>query len=78
LKGFALSLQFSPFSPFRDTDVTVVDLSDLRAVYSLIGTAPVLATDGQATIDAYLNSLLEARNILQAAYNFDAENVANW
>jgi hypothetical protein len=56
----------------------VVDLSDLRAVYSLIGTAPVLATDGQATIDAYLNSLLEARNILQAAYNFDAENVANW
>jgi hypothetical protein len=78
LKGFALSLQFSPFSPFRDTDVTVVDLSDLRVVYSLIGTAPVLATDGQATIDAYLNSLLEARNILQAAYNFDAENVANW
>ena len=78
LKGFVLSLQFSPFSPFRDADVTAVDLNDLISVYSLIGTAPVLATDGQAAIDAYLTSLLQARNILQAAYAFDAENVANW
>jgi hypothetical protein len=78
LKGFALSLQFSPFSPFRDADVTAVDLNDLKSVYSLIGTAPVLATSAQVDIDAYLFDLENARSILQAAYGFDAENVANW
>jgi hypothetical protein len=78
LKGFALSLQFSPFSPFRDVDVTTVNLDDLKAVLSGIGDAPVLATDTQETIDAYLQALSSARDTLQAAYGFDAENVAGW
>jgi hypothetical protein len=78
LKGFAMSLQFSPFSPFRDADVTSVDLNDLEAVLSAIGNAPVLATDTQATIDAYIQALASARDTLQLAYSFDAENVAGW
>ena len=78
LKGFALSLQFSPFSPFRDTDVTSVDLNDLEAVLSSIGNAPVLATDTQEAIDAYIQALASARDTLQLAYSFDAENVAGW
>ena len=78
LKGFAMSLQFSPFSPFRDADVTSVDLNDLDAVLSSIGNAPVLATDTQEAIDAYIQALASARNTLQLAYSFDAENVAGW
>jgi hypothetical protein len=71
-------LQFSPFSPFRDAAVTEVDLNDLKAVLSAIGNAPVLATDGQAAIDAYVQGLNAARDTLQVAYAFDAENAANW
>jgi hypothetical protein len=78
MKGFALSLQFSPFSPFRDAEVTAVDLNDLKAVLSDMGDAPVLATDTQATIDAYTQALSSARDTLQQAYGFDAENVAGW
>jgi hypothetical protein len=78
LKGFALSLQFSPFSPFHDADVTAVNIDDLKAVLSAIGDAPVLATDTQANIDAYIQALSSARDTLQQAYSFDAENVAGW
>jgi hypothetical protein len=78
LKGFAMSLQFSPFSPFRDAQVTAVDLNDLKTVLSNIGDKPVLATDSQATINAYVQGLNTARDTLQAAYGFDAENVADW
>ena len=78
MKGFALSLQFSPFSPFRDVEVTDANLNDLKSVLSAIGDAPVLATDGQAAIDAYIQGLNTARDTLQVAYSFDDENVANW
>jgi hypothetical protein len=43
-----------------------------------MGDAPVLATDTQATIDAYTQALSSARDTLQQAYGFDAENVAGW
>ena len=78
LKGFALSLQFSPFSPFRDPAVTAVDLYDLETVLSNIGDKPVLANDTQGNIDAYKLDLIEARTILQNAYSFDPVNVAEW
>ena len=78
LKGFALSLQFSPFSPFRDAAVTAVNLDSLKTVLSNIGDKPVLATDDQTAIDAYLQALAAASDILQAAYGFDAENVTGW
>ena len=78
LKGFALSLQFSPFSPFRDADVTSVNLDDLKTLLSDIGDAPVLATDTDQAIDAYRQALTSARDTLQAAYGFDAQNVAGW
>ena len=78
MKGFALSLQFSPFSPFRDTAVAAVDLDDLKSVLTAMGDAPVLATDTQQAIDAYIQALSSARDTLQLAYSFDAENVAGW
>ncbi|WP_339339705.1 hypothetical protein, partial [uncultured Oceanicoccus sp.] len=36
------------------------------------------ASDADAAKAAYIADLLDARDILQAAYAFDADNVANW
>ncbi|GAB3382697.1 DUF4856 domain-containing protein [Spongiibacter taiwanensis] len=88
MKGFALGLQFSPNSPFRDGSVDGIDLSDLKELLDTMGVAPVLA-DGsqagvapsgtaQAAIDAYIADLLEIRATLQTAYGFDSQDVANW
>ncbi len=68
LKGFALGLQFNPRSPLTD--------EQFAELHSLIGDAPVLGTAEQ--IEAYQADLLAARDILQAAYEFDADHVANW
>jgi len=90
LYGFALGLQFSPFSPFRDGSVPGIDVDSLKTILQLVGTAPVLADGTQNGVllngasspaearDEYLVSLIEARDILQEAYGFDATNVANW
>lgn len=88
MKGFALGLQFSPFSPFRDAEVTVVDLDDLKTILEDFGDFPVLAdgsqggngpaTDADTAIAAYTSKLADARQTLQDAYGFDAENVAGW
>ena len=87
MKGFALGLQFSPFSPFRDDAVTAVTLADLKTMLSDLGDAPMLAdgsqagvaaTDRTASITAYTAKLAAARDMLQSAYGFDAENVAGW
>ena len=47
MKGFALGLQFTPHSPFRDGSVEGITLEDLREVLSLMGDAPVLADGSQ-------------------------------
>ena len=87
MKGFALGLQFSPFSPFRDTAVTAVSLSDLKTLLTDLGDAPMLADGSQAgvaasdrdtALTAYIAKLSTARQTLQDAYGFDADNVANW
>ena len=88
MKGFALALQFSPFSPFRDGSVADIDLDDLRNVLALMGDAPVLADGSQGgvaatgdaaiTVQNYIAGLMTARHILQTAYGFDPAVVANW
>ena len=88
LKGFALSLQFSPNSPFRDGTVDGITLDDLKALLANIGDAPVLA-DGsqngvpaagsaQAAITTYRSKLESVRNTLTTAYGFDTEVAQNW
>ncbi|MCY4014011.1 MAG: DUF4856 domain-containing protein [Gammaproteobacteria bacterium] len=88
MKGFALGLQFSPFSPFRDGSVDGITVDSLKTVLSLMGDAPVLAdgsqggvmpADGaQAAIDAHIEGLMDARDILQTAYGFDPAVVEGW
>ena len=88
MKGFALALQFSPYSPFRDGSVEGIDLDDLKRVLDLMGDAPVLADGSQGgipvsgsaedAIAAYLSDLQTARDVLEEAYGFDPSVVASW
>lgn len=84
MKGFALGLQFSPYSPFRTETGALAQISygnqtaTLANLLNWMGSAPVLAgaTDIQKT--QYVADLNAARDVLQAAYSFDAANVASW
>jgi plastocyanin len=67
LKGFVVSLQFNRRSPLTD--------EQHEQVNTLIKDAPVLTADD---LDAYKADLVTARDILRDAYEFDAENAANW
>ncbi|MDE0691091.1 MAG: DUF4856 domain-containing protein [Gammaproteobacteria bacterium] len=88
MKGFALGLQFSPFSPFRDGSVDGITVDSLKEVLRLMDDAPVLADGSQGGVmpsgsasDAvmdYTADLLEARDILEKAYGFDHDVVMNW
>lgn len=85
MKGFALGLQFSPYSPFRNElgGLAMIEYGNgeqatLEEVLSWMGDAPVLADASDADIEGYRDALMKARNVLQAAYGFAAENVANW
>jgi hypothetical protein len=68
MKGFALGLQFSP--------IAIISMDDLKSVHAAFGEAPELSS--QTAVDAYVVKLLAARDTLQAAYGFNADNVANW
>ncbi|WP_462158711.1 DUF4856 domain-containing protein [Pseudoalteromonas sp. GB56] len=72
MKGFALNFQFSPFSPFN----TAANEGKFATLHTLLADAPVV-TDASAIAD-YQAKLLEARDLLQEVYGFDAQNVENW
>ncbi|MCJ8272311.1 MAG: DUF4856 domain-containing protein, partial [Psychrosphaera sp.] len=66
-KGFALAFQFNPRSP--------VTAEQFAQLHDLIGMQSAIEA---ANVADYTAKLLQARDILQAAYEFDAENVAGW
>jgi len=68
LKGFALGLQFNPYSPMTD--------AQFEAMHVLLKDAPVLV--GATEVATYQSDLIKARDILQTALSFDAENVTGW
>lgn len=69
MKGFALGLQFNRNSPILD---------DFDELHTLMGDSPALPNDDQAVIDAYIEDLLEARDLMAAAYGFDEEWAQGW
>ncbi len=69
LKGFALSFQFNRRSPLTS--------EQFASLHAKIGNQPVLYTASQEEISAYKTALLEARNILQTAYEFDNANMGD-
>jgi hypothetical protein len=62
LKGFLLALQFNPRSQVTD--------EQLQAIHDLVGVVPLFP--GQNGVAQYLADLVSARNMLAAAYEFDA------
>ena len=81
MKGFALGLQFSPFSPFR---VDATAKANLVTILNKMGDYPVLANGTQGGVAftggvaQYETDLLAARDLLKSAYSFNSENVQNW
>ncbi len=69
LKGFALSLQFNPRSPWNDA------ANDFAALHDLIGDAPVTC---DADLEARASQIDAAVSALQKAYAFDASDVQGW
>lgn len=79
MKGFAFGLQFSPFSPFRESEEK---LESLKTVLAKMGNAPVLPNGTQAgeakDIEAYKADLMSARAVLKDMYGFSQEDVNEW
>ena len=69
LKGFALSFQFNPRSPFNTATY------DFAALHTSIGDAPVLCAGDTTT---YAATLLTVRNTIRDAYGFDATDAEGW
>jgi hypothetical protein len=81
MKGFGLNFQFSPFSPFAESDLNPQKAEFGEAkfveVHTLMRDTPVV----KGTSDefaAYVADLEKARDILSAAYGFAEENAKNW
>ena len=70
MKGFALGLQFRKGA--------LISVEQLKAVHAAFGEAPALLNTDQAAVDAYVAELEAARTVMQTAYGFNADNVANW
>ncbi|KAF7786606.1 hypothetical protein PRUB_a1224 [Pseudoalteromonas rubra] len=71
MKGFALNFQFNRFSPFYAEG----NVGKFKQMHDLMGTQPAIEPND---VDAYIEKLGQARDILEEVYGFDAENVANW
>lgn len=69
MKGFSLGLQFNPRSPMHEG----TRLADFN---SYVGERPALPNDANFT--TYRQDLLNARAILQTAYDFAQTDVENW
>lgn len=71
LKGFALSFQFNPGSPMSE--------ADFAEVHAAIGDFPQGASaTSPIDDDVYRTRLLDARNLIGNAYDFDEANVTSW
>ena len=71
MRGFAVGLHYNRYKLISD--------ADLASVYTLMGSAPVwIGTAGADATLQFSADLLTARDLLQAAYGFDADVVAGW
>ena len=69
MMGFAVGLRYNSFKTISD--------ADLASVYTHMA-SPVWVGDEGADVMQFKADLLAARDILQAAYDFDADVVAAW
>jgi hypothetical protein len=74
LKGFALGLQFNPYSPIAGNDEA--KFAKFVEFHTLVKDAPVFSS--AQDIAQYKTDLSTARKILQDVYELDAATVDNW
>lgn len=70
MKAYAWALGFNPFAAISSTD--------LQTVHRLMTESPLYAPAGSVASSLYIESLDQARAILQSTYGFSASNVQNW
>ena len=77
MKGFALGLQFNPRSPLLG-DADTSGTEDFVEIHALFGQRPVLPGATEQALADYEADLLAARDLIELAYDFDPQDVANW
>ncbi len=71
MRGYANGLLYNDFKVISD--------SDLNTVLTTMGTSPVYPEDGEFAFYTYHGMLLTTvKSLLQAAYSFSDEHMANW
>lgn len=68
MKGFALGLQFNPYTKITD--------EQFQQIHTLLADKPVL--DSAENVISYQEDLIAARDIIETALSFNEENVQNW
>ena len=70
MKGFTVALQYSPFR--------LIGQGQLEELHGIMGQAPSYEAPGSDAYDGIVSSYMRAKDVLQEAYGFSADNMANW
>lgn len=70
MKGYALAMQFNPYSPMSKTDFI--------KLHALLRDQPTLFTHGEKDIKEYAENLTLAKKLLKEIYGFDSNSVEKW
>ena len=70
MKGFTVALQYSPFR--------LISQGQLEELHSIMGQAPSYEAPGSDAYDGIVSSYMRAKDVVQEAYGFSADNMANW
>lgn len=70
MKGFTVALQYSPFR--------LISQGQLEELHGIMGQAPSYEAPGSDAYDGVVSSYMRAKDVLQEAYGFSADNMANW
>jgi hypothetical protein len=74
MKGFALGLQFNPYSNFHTDEFA----GKFEEMHTLMQDAPVYDETDLPSVTDYIADLEKARDILEEVFGFSSENVAEW
>ena len=70
MKGFTVALQYSPFR--------LIGQGQLEELHDIMGQSPEYDAPGSEAYDEAISNYMRAKEVLQGAYGFSAENMADW
>ena len=70
MKGYTVALQYNPFRLIND--------GQLAELHGIMGEAPVYDEPGSSGYETQVANYERAKAVLQAAYGFSGDNMANW